>query len=720
MVNFKKTRIPLFRRFVLQNFPFIEQDFDALTDYELICKVVEYLNKVIVSTNASSEQLAILTDAFNELQSYVNSYFDNLDVQEEINNKLDAMVEAGTLQEIITTYIQSNVAWTFDTVADMALATNLVDGSFAQTLGYRTKSDGGGAIYKITDTQPSSHYENVGGSLYAELIDTGRMTPEMFGAYGDGTNDDTTAVQNAINFTDKVYFDKQYSISKIDLKSNSEMLGNGELIGNTQGHMIDVIGEISTPITNVKIKGLTFKHSDVTFTQSAFIVYLRYAQNVVIEDCYFTHWTGDAICMDNFQSTQKLTKNIYIRNNKFINENTGRQGITILTASHVYIKDNYFENTSYQQMPGAIDIEPWYNAESGDLTDYVIEDIIIDGNYCSNSIYDTSFVNVWVRYDQNMYNVKITNNTVNNSNTASGIKLQTTAGTLDGVKNVFIANNNIKANFINILVSAFDAEIVNNNLTNGLISFGSGYVTNKIPITNVKFINNTYNTTSENANSEADIVDVNLSTNSVLAIIDNTFEMGATASTSWWVACIRNSLLTGNSNPSIKPIYSNNKLIYTGNKTTVALANYEYGVYSNNELVNNTSNSVNLSIIFNKNDFSVIDSNISTLQYQDQFTPTSTNLETVREITIPAGCVFSVSAYAAINNTYIKQLQLTYGGSIVADSGVSGDRGFQSVSFSSHNNTTSAKTLVVKASFATTNWNNVITTGYIIKPVFAS
>lgn len=32
----------IFRNFILQNFPFLEDDFDALTDYELFCKMVEY------------------------------------------------------------------------------------------------------------------------------------------------------------------------------------------------------------------------------------------------------------------------------------------------------------------------------------------------------------------------------------------------------------------------------------------------------------------------------------------------------------------------------------------------------------------------------------------------------------------------------------------------------------------------------------------------------
>ena len=96
-----ETKIPLFRRFVIQNFPYIEQDFDALTDYQLISKVVEYLNMVIEQTNQSTEQVAVLTDSFNQLKDYVDHYFDNLDVQEEINNKLDAMVEDGTMASLI-------------------------------------------------------------------------------------------------------------------------------------------------------------------------------------------------------------------------------------------------------------------------------------------------------------------------------------------------------------------------------------------------------------------------------------------------------------------------------------------------------------------------------------------------------------------------------------------------------------------------------------------
>lgn len=99
------TPLPPFKWFVLENFPYIEDDFDALTNWQLFCKLGKEMNKVIEKCNLTGEQVERLTNAFNQLQDYVNNYFENLDVQEEINNKLDEMVEDGTLEELIAEYL---------------------------------------------------------------------------------------------------------------------------------------------------------------------------------------------------------------------------------------------------------------------------------------------------------------------------------------------------------------------------------------------------------------------------------------------------------------------------------------------------------------------------------------------------------------------------------------------------------------------------------------
>lgn len=89
----------------LTNFPYIEEDFDALTNYGLLSKVVEYLNEVISNNNEQNSLMTGLYNAYVSLQNYVNNYFNNLDVQDEINNKLDEMSEDGSLYALISRFV---------------------------------------------------------------------------------------------------------------------------------------------------------------------------------------------------------------------------------------------------------------------------------------------------------------------------------------------------------------------------------------------------------------------------------------------------------------------------------------------------------------------------------------------------------------------------------------------------------------------------------------
>ena len=74
---------------------------DSLSYYELLCKVVDYLNKTMEDVETLHGDVTNLHKAYEQLQGYVNNYFSTLDVQTEINNKLDTMVENGTLSELL-------------------------------------------------------------------------------------------------------------------------------------------------------------------------------------------------------------------------------------------------------------------------------------------------------------------------------------------------------------------------------------------------------------------------------------------------------------------------------------------------------------------------------------------------------------------------------------------------------------------------------------------
>ena len=123
---------------------------ESMSYYESLTYLVNYLaNNVIPALNNNGEVVEELQNQFTILKNYVDTYFDNLDVQEEINNKLDEMAESGQLTDIIAQYLGLAGMITFDTLADMKAAENLVNGSKCCTLGYYNVNDGGNALYKV-------------------------------------------------------------------------------------------------------------------------------------------------------------------------------------------------------------------------------------------------------------------------------------------------------------------------------------------------------------------------------------------------------------------------------------------------------------------------------------------------------------------------------------------------------------------------------------------
>ena len=99
-----------------------------------------------------------------------------------------------------TENVKINYSKCFNTAANMIADTSLTEGMIVKTLGYNKIADNGGAFYKIYNTkeQNSEHYENLSNGKYALLIPNGYITPEMFGAVGDGVTDDSAAINNAI------------------------------------------------------------------------------------------------------------------------------------------------------------------------------------------------------------------------------------------------------------------------------------------------------------------------------------------------------------------------------------------------------------------------------------------------------------------------------------------------------------------------------------------
>ena len=313
-------------------------------------------------------------EKFTALKDFVDDYFENLDVQEEINNKLDDMLDAGTLQEIIIQYIQSTALWMFDTVADMKLATNLVNGSYTCTLGFYTKNDKGGATYRIrtktgADTIDEmtllSIYDN---TLVAELVTESEMNVKQFGAKGDGTNDDTSAIQCALDNCKNITVpDGTYMVdaeTNINLNTGNRLMLNENakikaITNSATGYKIINI----TDVNNVELCGGTIEgdrdsHTGDTGEYGHCINIMGDCDNIYIHDINVTKAWGDGIY---FHSTGTVyTSRVHV-------DNPRRNGYSIITAGKLISNDDIIENvggaTGTAPKDG-IDIEPNLDTES--------------------------------------------------------------------------------------------------------------------------------------------------------------------------------------------------------------------------------------------------------------------------------------------------------------------------------------------------------------------
>lgn len=234
---------------------------ESMTYYEMLQWFCKYLEDTIIPTinnngeavselqkNVSDFEINII-ELFNTLKNYVDNYFKNLDVQEEINNKLDEMAESGELENILLHYV--NTSRIYNTTIEMLEDyQNIVKNQKIKTLGYYEINDGGGAEYFITDTiQENSHYETLENNLYANLILNDVINVKQFGAKGDGETNDTSAISKAIQIAKNnqtIVFPT--AIYKCNIYSNKPLnfdFMNSTLISNTNENILRIYGSMS-------------------------------------------------------------------------------------------------------------------------------------------------------------------------------------------------------------------------------------------------------------------------------------------------------------------------------------------------------------------------------------------------------------------------------------------------------------------------------------------
>lgn len=111
---------------------------ESMSYYELLAWLCNYIEKTVIpAVNNNAEAVKELQDALVELKAYVDNYFDNLDVQDEIDHKLDEMATDGTLANIINQEIfgelNSQIESNTEDIQELSEVVKSVDFSQIQT-----------------------------------------------------------------------------------------------------------------------------------------------------------------------------------------------------------------------------------------------------------------------------------------------------------------------------------------------------------------------------------------------------------------------------------------------------------------------------------------------------------------------------------------------------------------------------------------------------------
>ena len=190
----------LFTNYIYKAIPLVFDE--SMSYYETLLGLLAYLkNTVIPTVNNNADAVSELQNLYTELHDYVENYFNNLDVQQEINNKLDQMVEDGTFQNILTNY--ANVERIYNTFIEAQNDfENLYNNMKIKTLGYYEINDGGNAQYLITNTKSETQFQiKINDSFYATLITEKKFLNVLkLGLKNDGNTDNLQLWNNIYNF----------------------------------------------------------------------------------------------------------------------------------------------------------------------------------------------------------------------------------------------------------------------------------------------------------------------------------------------------------------------------------------------------------------------------------------------------------------------------------------------------------------------------------------
>lgn len=304
-----------------------------------------------------------------------------------------------------------------------------------------------------------------------------------YGAKGDGINDDTSAIQAALDQNNHINIPDGTYLINVDTplkpKSNQTIaLSNNAVLKaiptSTEYHSVIYIDDINnTSITGGKIIGERNEHKGTTGQWGMGINILNGANNIVISDITISDFWGDGIYLGGSPAVSE------IKIDHVICDNNRRIGLCITNANKTTISNSSFKNSKGSSPEAGLDIEPNANEIAEDIkimnTQFlgnngsgidllgvsgIVQRIMVVNSITSDNLHsgirlinasNLTFSDTTVT--SNHYGVEISRNVTNvtfinmniSTNEYLGVSLVSSEQT-DGIKNIVFENTSISNN----------------------------------------------------------------------------------------------------------------------------------------------------------------------------------------------------------------------------------------------------------------------------------
>lgn len=361
----------------------------------------------------------------------------------------EILLQLGTLDETITkkifeAFLDHSIVQ-FKTVANM-LAADIKDGSIVLTLGYHEAGDQGGMFYLIKDFNPGQcsleYFLTMDNNkqIAIPVIVTPYVTPEMFGAYGDGVNDDSDPFQKALDLCDVILLPEKseyYVTQSLEMKDEQTIKGPGTILdhftpetGSTvPTGILDATDKKNIVIDGIKIKGTGAGGTGVLVNYKETISFNE-CENITVKNCLITDVNSFAAVRVNGCEKANIVHNEIERYSYAGISNAQGSDDVLIDGNRIIDCLNADSANVYPITLHSYEITPYSGMKHG-------HNIICTNNY----IYDSS--PKWSAIDAHGgYNVVVANNIC--ENTLGGIAVFTDPARFFYAEDVTIDSNLIK------------------------------------------------------------------------------------------------------------------------------------------------------------------------------------------------------------------------------------------------------------------------------------